>query len=88
MAGKWTRKWPKKEGYYWFYGLSTTGARMGQQPSLYLVKVKAVTGNYGRRAFAYIAEGRFIGEEETKAALWKPAELPEVPGIKELMEGT
>lgn len=87
MAGTWTRKWPRKAGYYWYYGLSIIDSRMGSPPSFYLVKVRATTGNYGRRAFAYIAEGRFIGEEETKAALWKPAELPEVPSVKELMEG-
>ena len=83
----WTHEWPKKEGMFWYWGMNLFESRNGGQPTLRLVRVKATRSLHppGSIAYAYIADGRFLYEEDSKAALWKPARMPKLPSIEELI---
>lgn len=68
---KWTKKWPKKAGKYWFYGQSH--ADLDSDVELFFVEVHKISNG-----FAYVTKGHFIYESEAKG-LWQKAITPELP---------
>ena len=67
MKAKWTTKFPKKVGNYWFYGYRYGKVSCGTEnkPELMFVEVhKCSTG------LLYEAKGQFMFEEEVEEALY------------------
>jgi len=75
---KWTKKFPKKEGNYWFYGYRYGRVSCGHpcEPEHMLVRVRKCSNG-----FLYMADGQFMGENEVEEAHFMPAELPSPPTI-------
>ena len=76
---KWSKKFPKTVGDYWFYGYRygkiSCGAK--QEPRLLLMKVrKCQTG------MIYTADGQFMYEEEVEEAHFAKFIPPELPKLK------
>jgi len=76
MTNKWKRKFPKKAGFYWFYGVrfGNTELSKNNKPKLMLVKVRKI-----RNGFMYIADGHFMYESEEKDYYFQKVEMPELP---------
>ena len=75
---KWSKKFPKKEGNYWFYGYRYGRVSCGHpcEPEHMLVRVRKCSNG-----FLYIADGQFMDKSETEEAHFMPAELPSPPTI-------
>jgi len=74
---KWTKKFPTKEGLYWFYGYRY-GKKMGTLPDnkkeFMLVSVRKIING-----FLIAANGQFMEEYEIEEALFCETEYPEIP---------
>lgn len=74
---KWTKKFPNKEGLYWFYGYRY-GKSMGSLPDnkkeFMLVSVRKITNG-----FLIVANGQFMEESELEEALFCKTEYPKIP---------
>jgi hypothetical protein len=82
---KWTTKWPKKNGLYWFYGW-----RYGRQyqlkgepiaPELSLVEARKISNG-----MMYVVRGIFWGPSEGGIGLFCKADLPVLPDVKHLIK--
>lgn len=74
----WSKKWPVKKGWYWFYGWTAKPGRLIKQlPRMTLVQVRHAR----KKTPIYITEGRFLFRAEGAAGLWASAELPEPPRL-------
>lgn len=76
---KWIKKFPNKEGLYWFYGY-----RYGKkdfikdnEKEFMLVDVRKVQGG-----FLIVANGQFMYEKEIEEALFCKTEYPEIPKME------
>ena len=72
----WTSDWPRKSGFYWFYGKcfrDRVGA-LDRKSEMFFVKVRKISNG-----FAYVTDGHFIGKEEGAVGQWTPAEVPNPP---------
>ena len=86
---EWTKKWPTKSGWYWFYGYlygkKTESNQNGDEnPSLHPVRVDA--DDDGKNAMR-VTEGQFLYEtddygDKTIGKFIK-ADLPELPDLEE-----
>ncbi len=77
MQVKWTKKFPKKEGNYWFYGYRYGKISCGQkcEPELMVVTV-----NKCANGLLYVdSGGQFMYESETEDAHFAPMDMPEIP---------
>jgi len=75
---KWSTKFPKKEGNYWFYGYRYGKISCGQvtKPERMIVKVRKCANG-----MMYAADGQFMYEAEVEEAHFAPFELPEFPKL-------
>ena len=75
---KWTKKFPKKEGDYWFYGYRYGKVSCGHptEPEMMRLQVRKCANG-----FMYTAEGQFMYEKEVEEAHFCPIEYPELPEI-------
>ena len=76
---KWTTKFPKKEGDYWFYGYRYGKVSCGHpcKPEWMRVKVRKCANGW-----LYIAEGQFMNHTEVEEPHFLPIEYPEPPELK------
>ena len=79
MKLKWSTKFPKKAGNYWFYGYRYGKISCGQkcEPEWMIVKVRKCSNG-----FLHMANGQFFHERELEEAHFAPFELPEFPKLK------
>jgi hypothetical protein len=80
----WTKEWPTKPGWYWFYGWPYGRVELfdeGIEPELNVVNVWKVANG-----LAYIRNGNFWYKEDKPVGLFCPMDVPELPS-KETMEG-
>lgn len=75
---KWSKIWPKKTGYYWFYG-DPFGKTFSTKSDFHLVQVKAIANNN----VICITNGHFLYPSEASDGYWISAQLPELPVEKE-----
>ena len=78
MVDKWTKRWPKKEGVYWFYSYryGKTSCGCENKPELMLMEVRQ-----GSNYLFYIANGQFVEKDEPEEARFMkfiPPKLPEI----------
>ena len=73
---KWTSKFPKRAGTYWFYGYRYGKISCGTENKKELKLVKARKGG---NCMIYVAEGAFLFENEVEEPLFTKAILPELP---------
>lgn len=75
---KWSKKWPKKEGLYWFYSYRYGKISCGSEnrPDLMLLRVRKIKNSY-----MYTANGQFVYESEVEEPHFQEAILPELPEI-------
>lgn len=78
---KWTKKFPNKEGLYWFYGYRYGKISCGQpcEKEFHLVKVRKISNG-----FMTTTEGQFMEESEVEEALFCKTEYPEIPNYEEI----
>ena len=71
---KWTKSWPTKPGYYWFYGYRYGKISCGREcdPELMIVEVRKTKGN----DVCFIANGQFMYKSEVEEAHFQEAILP------------
>jgi hypothetical protein len=76
---KWTKTWPKKNGFYWFYGWRfgkyndfVTGKP--EEPEISFVEVRKVSNG-----FLHITNGYTL--EEDADGMWLKVNLPELPKL-------
>ena len=76
VKDKWTQKWPKKAGLYWFYGYRYGRISVGQActPEHCLVKVRKVSNGV-----MYVENGTFMSESECEEAWFIKATVPTPP---------
>ena len=72
---KWTKKFPNKEGLYWFYGYRYGKKDFGKE--FMLVDVRKVQGG-----FLIVANGQFMYESEIEEALFCRTEYPKIPEME------
>lgn len=77
-TGEWTKKWPTKEGIYWFFGYRYGKVSCGSEcePELCLVTVRRAANG-----FMFTAEGQFMYKNETEEAHFQRASLPKPPTL-------
>ena len=70
---KWTKKWPTKNGLYWFYGYRYGKISCGtpNEPELGLMTVRKIANG-----ILYTLDGQFVFKNEPEEAHFKPVELP------------
>lgn len=70
---QWVREFPKKEGWYWFYGFQFGRIECGDavEPQLLTVKVRKCSDG-----FIYVADGQFMFPSEVEEPHFKKMELP------------
>lgn len=73
---KWSSSWPKKEGYYWFYGFPY-GKSTDKKPELSVVQV----WNCGDGSLAYVRNANFWYRAEGGVGKFLPMSVPELPKI-------
>ena len=73
---KWTKTFPKKEGWYWFYGYRF---KRETEKEYCIVQVRKISNG-----FMYICNGNFMFKKETGEGKFIPAILPELPKQREL----
>jgi len=80
VMAKWSTKFPKKEGDYWFYGYRYGKVNCGHKakPELMHLRVRQCSNG-----FLYIADGQFMHKKEVEEAHFIPIEFPEFPKINE-----
>jgi len=66
--GMWTKEWPRRAGWYWFYGVRSNIAK---DPGLHMVRVRKASDG-----FVYIADGTFLYEEEGAKGVFCKAVVP------------
>ena len=83
MKLKWSTKFPKKEGNYWFYGYRY-GKHwgVGQGASVNKPEWMVLTVRKCANGLLYMADGQFMFESEVEEAHFAPFELPEFPELK------
>ena len=70
----WCKDWPKKKGWYWFYG-TRFRPMPGDSPELSAVEVRSVRGGGN----VYITRGHFLYKSEGAMGLWCIAIIPPLP---------
>ena len=78
MKLKWSTKFPKKEGNYWFYGYRFGKVSWGtaNDPDWMIVRVhKCANG------MLHIADGQFMYASEIEEGHFAKVELPEFPKL-------
>ncbi len=72
----WTKEWPNKLGFYWFYSYRYGKISCGQEcePELMFMTVRKVSGGV-----MYTADGQFVYKSEPEEAWFMKVELPELP---------
>ena len=77
---KWSKKWPKKAGNYWFYGYRYGKESCGtpNDPELVFMKVRKISNG-----FMLIGNGQFMYESEVEEPHFQKAILPELPHLKQ-----
>ena len=80
-AKGWSTKFPKKEGWYWFYGY-----RYGKlspfepcEPEICFVNVR----RFGDGNWSYVADGQFLYAKDVEEAHFKKVDFPQFPKLKE-----
>ena len=75
---KWTKQWPKKPGYFWFYGYryGKVSCSTANDPELMFVKVRKISDG-----FMYMANGQFMYKSEVEDAHFQETILPKLPQI-------
>jgi hypothetical protein len=76
----WTRKWPQKEGHYWFWGWPF--GRKNTKAAYYLIKV----GFDADKNPLYIGDGHFWYPQEKHDGMFSPAFFPSPPEDMQLQE--
>jgi len=76
---EWTREWPKKPGFYWFYGYryGVGTIQFPNDPRLQTVHVGGPTGS-GNMIYVDDA-GSFMYKSEVKEGWFLPLDLPDPP---------
>jgi len=76
---KWSTKYPKKEGFYWFYGYRFGKVSCGkpETPELYCVKVRKISNG-----FLYVINGTVLDKSEVEEPHFLKLETPELPKLK------
>ena len=76
MKNKWTKKFPKKVGIYWFYGFKFKPLfhNDDEKKKFYFLKVRKVVNG-----FINIIDGHGIEEDEIGEGLFCKAKYPEPP---------
>lgn len=80
---KWTKKFPNKEGLYWFYGYRY-GKIIGgdeQDKEFILVELREISNGS-----MLIGNGQIIYKNELEEALFCKAEYPEIPNYGEIYD--
>jgi hypothetical protein len=83
MENKWTEKWPKKEGYYWYYGhpyKNKIEKVLLKEPSLHVVQVRKI-----QNGFMVTRNGHLWFESEKGEGLFKKIKNPDLPDISNMM---
>lgn len=84
MKYTWKEEWPKKEGYYWYYGFPykiNNFLYEDPKPSLHVINVRKI-----QNGFMVTRNGSLWDEIEKGPGLFKKIENPNLPDIKYLME--
>ncbi len=73
---KWTKEWPKKEGYYWFYGYryGRISCSTSCDPEYCLVDVRKCANG-----MMFTTNGQFLFKSEPEEAHFQKVDLPELP---------
>jgi len=71
MENKWTKEFPNKVGWYWFYGYVFQGE---DNKELCAVRVRKISNG-----FAYICNGNFMSKKETGEGVFTPMTIPNLP---------
>lgn len=81
MTTKWTKEWPVKRGWYWFYG-QTSRIVWDMRP--YYVPVLVHKGGDGK--LFYAGAGRFLYKGKGARGLWIPMVTPDAPTDYQIKE--
>lgn len=73
MQHNWSKRWPTKPGYYWFYGWTSEHV-LDLPAQIYFAEAKKVSNGT-----IYVANGRFIWKDEGAKGMWMHATLPDLP---------
>ena len=76
---KWTKEWPKEEGYFWFYGYRHGKIFCGSKEHPVLILVEARKNAFSQ--FSYVGDGQFMYKSEVEEAHFQKAILPELPKL-------
>ncbi len=71
---EWTKEWPAKEGFYWFYGIPFKRWVDKYEPELHFVQVKKISNG-----ICMITNGHFLYKQEGAEGVWQEVELPKLP---------
>lgn len=72
---QWTKEFPTKAGWYWFYGYRYGRVSCGSEETPRLMTVKVDTCNDG---FVYIADGQFMYKSEVEEPHFKKLDEPTI----------
>lgn len=75
---EWSKEFPTKPGYYWFYSYRYGKVSIGRdnEPELMLAEVIKISNGTLMKA-----DGQMVFESEVEEARFKIAELPDLPNI-------
>lgn len=76
----WSKDWPTKPGYYWFYGYKC-GSYENRPKRLSVVVVDTARNGVCviPNRFIYVCDGQFIYKKEGYDGVWQEVILPELP---------
>lgn len=79
MKLKWSTKFPKKSGNYWFYGYRYGKISCGEEtkPEWMIVRIRKCANGF----LNIDSGGQFMYEQEVEEAHFAPLELPEFPEL-------
>lgn len=73
---KWTKAWPNKVGWYWFYGWKFGKSDDFPDPELCMCRVFQ-----GANSLIHTCDGQFFYRSEGATGYFLDADLPQVPEI-------
>lgn len=78
---KWSNKFPKKVGNYWFYGYRYGKISCGSpnEPEWLVIRVRKCGNGLG----ATDSNGQFFYDKETAEGHYAPLDMPEFPEVSE-----
>ena len=73
---EWSKEWPIKTGWYWFYGDPHS-----KNPEYKHIMLHPVKVSQGANSLIFMSEGSFIYKSQSSKGLWREMVVPKNPTL-------